>query len=336
MPDIVGIGAVNLDYIVAAPNSKTPAQTLDALGRFDHGSERGITAGEAKALLADLEPLNPVASPGGSALNTIASIASIQAGVSVGYVGICGLEATGGFSFPGWFDSLSINTEHLKLVDGLAGTCVSLTEAGQRSLLTTQGANAGIMAYLAENTEALVDYLSTAKVVLITSFANLGNVHALVSLVRRLRAAAPDVIICCDPGAMWTIEPVPDGVDELLSLANWLLMNEQEFERSGQSDRAPVDTVLVKRPDRVQVIAESTTGTVLEIHHNPKVLSAEEIIDDTGTGDAFAAGLLLALASKDRSTADGIQLGMRLAAEKLRWPGLAGLHNYAAIAKMTG
>lgn len=328
-PDIIGVGAVNLDYIISPP--ATGAVDRSVTDRFDFGSERGITSDQAEALLVDVAPLDPVFSPGGSALNTVASIAAMGTELSLGYVGICGRSAAPGFQFTDWFQTLGINTDHLLMVDELAGTCVSLTEAGERSLLTTPGANANIMTYLDDRADAIVEYLATASVVLITSFANLVDVDPLVGLVRQLRATAPDVLICCDPGAMWTIPPIPAGVPELLSLADWLLVNKQEHQLTGLIEGLGSGTVVVKEPAQVQIITGGRDGRTTDVYRSPRVMAADEIVDDTGTGDAFAAGLILALATPGVTVAEGVQLGMALAAEKLGWPGLGGLGRYAEI-----
>lgn len=328
--NVIGVGAVNLDYIISQPPSK--GVVPPAIERFDFGSERGITNREAEALLAELASLAPVFSPGGSALNTVASLAAMETDLSVGYVGLCGRAAAPGFSFPQWFETLGINTDQLLMVDELAGTCISLTRDGQRSLLTTPGANANIMSYFEDRADALVQYLATASVVLFTSFANLEDVRALVDLVRRLRAASPEVLICCDPGAMWAVPPVPDGVPELLALADWVLVNQQEYELTGLAERKTSATVVVKEPTQVRIITGDPDNRVTEHHRNPLVLTADEIVDDTGTGDAFAAGLIWALATPDATVTEGVQLGMALAVEKLRWPGLGGLHRYRDVA----
>ena len=329
-PDVIGVGAVNLDYIVSPP--ATGVVDRSVFDRFDFGSERGITSQEAETLLADLAPLDPVFSPGGSALNTVASIAAMRSELSVGYVGICGRAAASEFRFSDWFQALGINTDQLRTADALAGTCVSLTEAGERSLLTTQGANAGIMDYLDAEADAIVAYLATASVVLITSFADLANVDPLVDLVRRLRERAPEVLICCDPGAMWSIPPVPDGVPELLAMADLVLVNKQEHQLIGQAQKPASQTVVVKEPERVTIITDLPDRKTTDVYPNPRVLTAAEIVDDTGTGDAFAAGLLWALATQGAAVADGVQLGMALATKKLGWPGLGGLDGYAEIA----
>lgn len=354
-PEVVGIGAVNLDYIVpsSALGAAVDGRGVGLADRFLVGSERSISAVEAAELLEILNPFEPVFSPGGSALNTVASLAAANTGLAVGYVGLCGRvpkggregpspdspspESLGRFSFPVWFDRLGINRDWLRFVDELPGTCVSATTDGQRSLLTTDGANAEIMAYLRAEIDGLVRYLSTARVVLITSFAGLDTIEPLVALVRRLRAEAPGVVVCCDPGAMWSAASAPTGVPELLSLVDWLLVNADEYAmlayRFDLTDRAWPANIVVKHPEAVHVITDRSGAPSTVIHPNQNLIPADRIVDDTGTGDAFAAGLVWALAAPGVPVAAGVELGMRLAVEKLGWPGLAGLDRYASIAQ---
>lgn len=322
MPDIVGIGAVNLDVVVSGEGAGHHLPD-----GFEFGTERAVSAPEMEEVLNRLSSLRPVTGPGGSALNTVATIAAIGTDVTVGYVGISGRSPTPEFSFDGWFSGLAIDREHLATSNEVAGICLSYTEAGQRSMLTTPGANADIMTYLADQTEELIPYLSSAQLILVTSFADRGGIEPLVDLLRTVRAIRPEVMICCDPGAMWSREPIPDGVPELFRLTDWLLVNSREYELHRAAGRIPAGHTVVKHPDRIEVMAGGATIT----HRNRLILSDEEITDDTGSGDAFAAGLLLALVTPELDRADGVTLGMDLAREKLRWPGLAGIDRYPEI-----
>ncbi len=355
-PNIIGIGAVNLDYIIdsraierSASNSVDIDIDIDinvgtpaSFDGFDYGSERSATAEEIAAALLRFEPLNPVLSPGGSSLNTLATIAASGAPVSLGYVGVRGNAPVAGFSFPDWFSSLNIDDRFVAPADDVTGICLSYTDGGQRSMLTTDGANRFIMNHIEDNADELLTYLCGAEVVLVTSFANLTDIAPLVDLIGGLKRSAPDVTICVDPGALWSIGAVPTGIDRLMTLADWVLVNRQEFEAfvGGESDRRGTDRsgdqrVLVKGAERIEIYSgfSSTAGPGRDHRTlpNPNVLAPDDIVDDTGAGDAFAAGFLTSLIVPELDKAEGVDLGFRLAGEKLRWPGLSGMHRYREI-----
>lgn len=334
-PDLIGIGAVNLDYII---DSRQPVESggepSNVLAGFDYGGERAATADEIRTALQALRPLHPVFSPGGSALNTVASIAAANVPVTVGYVGVRGSAPEETFSFPDWFSSLNIDDRFVGEIDDSVGVCISYTDGGQRSMLTTDGANRSIMDHLERHSDELLTYLQQAKVVLVTSFANLTDISPLVSLLQALRDSAPDVQICCDPGALWMVEAAPTGIERLLELSHWLLLNRHEYDRYAKrsgTDAPATGTILVKGADRVDVFAAEGGQIIHRSVPNSEILAPEDVIDDTGAGDAFAAGFLPSLILPSLSQSQGIELGMRLAREKLLWAGLSGMHRYRDI-----
>ncbi len=332
-PEIIGVGAVNLDYIIDSRRvaDRVGADEPVSFDGFTYGGERSATGAEIEAALRRLEPLGPVPSPGGSALNTLATIAASGAPVSLGYVGVRGSEPIDGFSFPEWFASLGIDDRFVAPAEDVTGICVSYTDGGQRSMLTTDGANRRIMDHIADHADELAAYLGGAELVLVTSFANLTDIGPLVDLIRAVTTDSPAVQICVDPGALWSIGDVPAGIDDLLDLADVVLLNRQEH--AVYNDRGPGQTVLVKAAEHVEMYgpASPSDSGAMRRYPNPQVLAADEVVDDTGAGDAFAGGFLPSLVLDDLSVADGVELGFALATEKLRWAGLAGIHRYEEI-----
>lgn len=347
MPDIVGIGAINVDYIVDAKQSTWSAELARALSELVPGSERAVSDKQMEAVLAALEPHHPITSPGGSSLNTLASIAACIAEVTVGMVGIRGRSGSPALSWPTWFQSLGIDERHIAESHLLAGTCISHTSDGNRSLLTSAGANRTVIGYLGENASSILQYLSESKIVLVTSMADIEEVSPLVEILTELKRIDSTIILCFDPGALWAGQQAPIGTSSLLQLCDWVLLNQQEFDSvtdKGSSESALLaatdllassvadsPTIVLKRTDRIETFARHDGTTSHEQFENSTVLSPAEIVDDTGTGDAFAAGLLISLVTTGLDYRDGIELGYLLAREKLRWPGLEGLTNYSEI-----
>lgn len=337
MPDLVGIGAINLDFILdsarlAALSVDTGA---DLEARFEHGTERAATEPEIRDVLRRVAGLDPVVSPGGSALNTV-TVAARSCEVSVGYVGVCGRSPDGRFDFPAWFADIGIDTRHVRHSERTCGLCVSYTLAGKRSLLTWDGANDEIFAYAESRVEELLRYLGAARVVHVTSFAGGRDPAAVAGLLGRLRDAHPSVLISVDPGALWSIADRPPAVEALVELADVLLVNADEF--VSWTDRPPAGTdldaarrffrdrpamtgsLVLKGRNQVRIFERDAAFTVT----NADVLDTAAVLDDTGAGDAFAAGFLSGIGVLGLEVPAAVTLGQRLAREQLQSVGMLG------------
>jgi sugar/nucleoside kinase (ribokinase family) len=345
MPELVGIGSVNVDLIVEA-NAGSAIDLDDprlGLTAADLGAERDIDAERSRVALDYLSGFDPIISPGGSAVNVCAAVAGTGAPIAVGHVGVCGTDGPPGFDFPAWFRQRGIDTTHLEVVGGPPGLCLAINRAAGRTLLTTAGVNEGLGRFLRRRADAIVAHLAAARLVHVTSLAGLDDLAPLIDVLDRLRAGTaglglrPRPRLSCDPGAIWTEPGHPADADEILARTDQLLVNRREFARLGGDDRDPasiferwpsVDLVVVKGADRIDV--HHRGRSTVETHPNPRVLDPHDIVDDTGAGDAFAAGFLLGQLQPDElGEAGGVELGMDLARIKLGFPGLTGADRFA-------
>jgi sugar/nucleoside kinase (ribokinase family) len=346
VPDVVGIGAINLDYIVDT-HSATSLQEGDGGLRpqkFEHGVERRASEDDIRYALSYLSRANPRISPGGAALNVIASIGSTSAPLSVGYVGICGPSLTGEFEFGDWFSVVGIDSSMVGRAEVPAGVCVSYTKAGERSMLTWGGANEGLEDHLSNRYEEILAYLSSARIVHITALASQKEPAVLAKLVTELKQRHPSVAVSVDPGALWSPLDRPPAVSTLLATADVIFANSDEFDLLSRrfpnmSDRDAAAQsfrilptlralLVLKRYDLVKVFFALGDDTVERIYHNGSILDANVIVDDTGAGDAFAAGFLVGQSLPGLEISDGVELGMRLARRKLQYVGTTGAAHY--------
>lgn len=341
MPDLVGVGAINLDFILdsAQVGGLTAGERGVVLARFEHGTERPASEPEILDALERVAALEPVVSPGGSALNTV-TVAARSCGVGVGYVGVCGRSPSERFDFPAWFRRVGVDTRKLWHSEQTCGLCVSYTHGGQRSMLTWDGANDEIFAHLGASLDELLGYCGTARVVHATSFAGGRDPASLARLLRRLRAEHPGVLISVDPGARWSIPGRPPSVDDLVDVADYVFVNAGEFDWwTGRPPRATdVDAasrffrdrprmagfLVLKRHDRVQLFRRDGRGVAERAFANSEVLESSAILDDTGAGDAFAAGFLSGVGLLGLDTAASVFLGQRLARAQLQSVGMLG------------
>lgn len=359
--DVVGVGALNLDYIAGNPvPGPAPARSFtDRLsellglgpggdgGPLEWGVEHQVDSRTIHAVIEAVSSSRPDTMLGGSAFNAIHAIAKTKAGLRLGYVGVAGRVPVIGLSAVQQFNSLGIDTSYVRQdAENLCGICFSYSEDGDRTLLTHAGANARMADYIEQEFDKLAAYLTNARIIHVTSFLDDRSAGALYRLLRAVKQAGRGNVISFDPGHVWTSNLTPE-IEKIVALSDYLLLNNREFgevgHRSlGESDEAVAERVLdrldsadgvviVKRAAGVWSHRREDGRTQSEFYaHTP--LSAEEIEDATGAGDVFAAGLLIVLASHRMQIELGALLGMQLARHKLRYVGNTG---HAQFAKVT-
>jgi len=308
---VVGIGALNLDYLVAGAAPVLPP--------LEWGAEQGVDAATIRAVL-DATEGRP--SLGGSAFNTVYAMAHAGAGLRLGYVGVAGRMPVPGLSALDTLDACGIDRRHVFRDDEhLCGTCVSILRDGDRTLLTHAGANAAFADHLDAGFDGLVSYLARARLVHVTSFLDDRTPGRLLAVLTAVRAASPGTLICVDPGHVWSTRPTTD-IGGILRLADYALVNEREF-RGPAGDA----TVVVKHARGIRWYS----GRELAGVRRQVPLPAAEIVDATGAGDVFAAGLLIELAAGEAGIGPGCELGLLLARHKLRHLGSAGHAGFARL-----
>jgi len=305
--DVVGVGAINLDYLVRGP---APAG--------EWGTEHRADAAAVEALLSRAQAV----ALGGSAFNTLYAIANARTGLRLGFVGVAGRVPVAGLSAVDACDRYEIDR---RLVfaerERLCGVCVSFLSEGERTLLTYAGANEAFADHLASEFDQVVAYLADARLVHVTSFLDDRSAGILRRVLEAVKAISPGTLISFDPGHVWSTEPAPD-VDRIVGLCDFLLVNRREYRE------APRAVVVEKRPEGIRWRGPGGSGS-----RSQTPLSADEIVDATGAGDVFAAGLLIELAKDPGRIGAGCELGMRMARHKLRHLGSAGHADFARLAR---
>ena len=293
--DVVGIGALNVDFLVPA--------VVPALVR-EWGTEQVLDTA--------LIPADGRAALGGSAFNTIHAIAHCHTGLRLGYVGVAGRMPVPELSVPATFDALGIDRRYVFDDEALSGVCVAVMRDGERTLLTHPGANAAFPDHLDRAFDDLVGYLGRARLLHVTSFLDDRSPGRLLALLTAVKAAHPGTRISLDPGHVWATHRTAE-IDGLVRLADILLVNAREAGALAGTGTGAV--VVVKHASGIRVGTRFLTQVPL---------AASQIVDATGAGDVFAAGLLIPLATDPAQVEAGCRLGMRLARHRLRYAAISG------------
>jgi sugar/nucleoside kinase (ribokinase family) len=357
--DVVGVGALNLDYIASVsalagqPRSRSLTSQISELvektgAPLEWGTERSVDDQTIYAAIEAVSSAGPDTSLGGSAFNAIHAIAQAQAGLRLGYVGVAGRVPVIGVSSIQQFEALGVDHRFVLRDDQhLCGICFSFCEADDRTLLTHMGANGYMAEYIDQRFDDIVAYLSSARLIHVTSFLDDRTAGRLLAVLRAVKDASPGTAISFDPGHIWSVDSTLE-IEGLIEISDYLLVNYREFhELGGYKADEPDEEVagrLLRRfsNDRGFVIVKRPTGIWSYRREDGKVVSdfyaqipleVEEVKDATGAGDVFAAGLLIVLTSDRLQVELGSLLGMRLARHKLRYVGSAGHGQFAQVTR---
>jgi len=357
--DVIGVGALNLDYIASAPTlvgqssarsmTERVSELVERIGPpLEWGTERLV---DSQTVYAAIEAVSSVRSEtvlGGSAYNAIHSIAQTRVGLRLGYVGVAGRVPLPGVSFVQQFEALRVDHRFVfEDYDHMCGICFSFSEGGDRTLLTHAGANEYLTGHLSREFARVVEYLARARVVHVTSFLDDVTAGCLLSVLEAVKKVNHRTLICFDPGHVWSAAGMTE-VDGLIRISDYLLVNSREFRELGgqgvdDSDEGVAarllqrfssehGVIVVKRPDGISSYRQDG-GKVFSEFYAQVPLADDEIEDATGAGDVFAAGLLAVLTCDRLQIEMGSLLGMRLAKHKLRYVGSTGHAQFAQVTR---
>ena len=362
--DIIGIGALNIDYIISMPWFPPPSARY-LRQEFEPGKEEWVTN---KNLTQRIDMIGTVEfdyiGPGGSAFNTLRCLAQLNLGLSIGYVGIAGVkederdldlrECAAKHSI----DSTWIYTSKTNP----PGKCISLywPREQSRGLRTAPGADEELASNLSDTAtqDALSNYIANSKWVHLTSFVNQECLSQVVQILRKAKAINQRLIISFDPGSEYCRNPT-DVVKEAIRTSDYLFLNWKEFSQLGNYEEAwqlkggKVDEKEIAfnlfdslhGPKLMVVLKTYYSTRFFQMFRNTIIarrfwqipLLPFSIRDDTGAGDVFAAGFIAsqfipALSFDMRTT---ILFSSRLVKAKLKIVGCDAESEYQKVLDQT-
>ncbi|MDX6719540.1 MAG: hypothetical protein QOJ63_1794 [Solirubrobacteraceae bacterium] len=358
--DIIGFGAVNVDYIVAGP---TDVGYFDDLERGEEHHEEDF-----ELLSHSIENLRHAnrelrVQIGGSALNTMRGLAGLATDLRLGFVSVAG-GSPDDLPSEASLGSLPPSVElMIEWQGGPHGACVSVVQDGARTLMTYNNAQASRSLRDPDRRDRIAAQLAQARVVHVTSIFGEGAPHAVAELMHEVRRRRPDVAFGVDLGHVWARSRASR---EVLALADIVFLNEAELslltptpsntwptqseqERAGwildrlsagatrvivlkKRDNAGRGDDYIGRAGAVMYSRRAPGGEVRRHEVIHEALGPSKIIDSTGAGDVFAAGALAALYSPKIEAEQVLGLGFAAAAHKMQRPGIEGYKNLDLVA----
>ena len=286
--DVCGVGNAIVDVIAPASdeflqkNSITKgAMTL----LFDEG--------QVEKLYATMSAGKMVS--GGSAANTMAGIASL--GGKAAYIGKVSYDTLGSFFIEEINEiGVAFNTEPLEDGPSTARCLINVTPDGQRSMCTYLG-----FSPLMSETDLDEAKIGASKIVFLEGYlfdreeAKLAFVKAaeFAKKYNRLTALTLSDIFCVERHKESFRNLVKNHIDILFANENEILAlyDTDDFEVALQYARGDCEMVCLTRSEHGSVLARGD-----ELVRVPAI-PIEKVVDTTGAGDLYAAGVLYGVAS---------------------------------------
>lgn len=357
--DIIGIGALNIDYIKAMPWSLSPSHRLHTLrqdfepGREEWVSNDNITQRIRKIGTTEFDYMGP----GGSAFNTIRCIAQMNLGLRLGYIGIAGAPSKE-CDLQAHIAKNAIDSTYIFNSTNPAGKCISLYWPRERTrgLRTSPGVDRELEIKLADPhlREEIAHYIARARWVHLTSFIDQEVLTQVTQILKSAKRENPTLLISFDPGSEYCRNPTPQ-VKDAISLSDYLFINWNEFCQLGGYEEARevkrgrtaekeiafdisnmflfTGSMVVMKSYRSIRFFRLFQNRITSRHYRQVPLLPPFIVDDTGAGDIFTAGfiaahLVPALSFDVRTT---MLICTRLVKAKLGFTGCDGETVYAKI-----
>ncbi len=348
--DLIGLGALNYDAV--APTSKYPGDKAPDGEGMEEGRDVIQTDLDAQNELYETKGGHWRFGwrHGGSAFNTSALLAEANLGLRLGFLGMSEAPHEDWPIEQTHHDFLTRRgVDHLRLQDPCAEVDITEVSSGEyggwcltypttlhdntvRFMSTWPGANAELGLCIYKNFWELLQLLRSASWIHLSSVYDLHTAEAVADLITALTRTNSDTKISFDPGTKWAEGgQFHEACSKILDCANLVFATRDEIQLLadaygndpvGPPDNLPSSVLRRMSPRGALIVLKQRGWTqIYRIGESEptevrgKGLQPNE--DDTGAGDAFAAGYLAGVLA-DCKAEYGADLGMRLAALKIK------------------
>lgn len=350
--DVIGIGAINFDYMFYCKKLQYKNRPLPEAGQEYLVTPIEVIYDEISTLIYTTKHDIQIC---GSSYFAIKTIAAISPAIKTAYVGVCGKptdkELKAGFAnnIEDEFQHLH-NKEWLFFVDDPPGIALVRLYKGTRSWIDINaGANNKLVNYIKKReatrkengtANAFLEYLLRARWIHISSLADFSQFEYIISRVGNAKKINPNIRVSIDPGYEYT-KKYRLNLTDAFTIADFVFLNNNEVSNLiGNDDLSLKDkynhlaTIFNKKnPSNTQVIiikGKAKHILINFINGKPfsrtfwhKKLSVVNIHNDTGSGDAFAGGFIAGMLSNNLLTHQPapIMLGAVVAASRMKAKG---------------
>ena len=209
---------------------------------------------------------------GGAAGNTAAW--SSKLGLDVGFIGAVGDDWIGEEHIKE-AKEFDLNTEGIKKVEKHSGLATILSSGQDKRMIKYTGANA--------EKEVKEEYIKRAKHVHMTS-NSIEDIKKVLKITKNC-----EITVSLDPSGI----DIPKNIEKQI---DYLIMNENESLRLKESEPDEnVNKIISKFKSSNTIIMLNEGGALLDLKGEEKMKVSSydvEVVDTTGAGDSFVAGLL--------------------------------------------
>jgi len=323
--DVLGIGNAIMDIIAPVPNDFLSAQNIERGSMTLIDETRALSLNKSLKQESELREI-----AGGSAANTMVGIAEL--GVRAAYVGKIGNDGVGKRLAQGYRDA-GVNFETKPTGSGTASArcMIAVTHDGERSMSTFLGANADF-----GKGDISKAQIARAKMIYLEGylFDSDAQKAAFVKAAEMAQTTGGQVALTLSDS--FCVGRHRDSFRQLAeNQTDVLFANEDELRALYETDRldTALDALNGLRP--VVCVTRGAKGSVIQTKDQRHLIPAapiKEIIDTTGAGDQYAAGVLAGRAM-GMEWADAGYLGSLAASEVIQHYGArpeTPIHDIAA------
>lgn len=333
---VLCLGALNVDELWM---ETVPRALIELLAfhkvKYSSYAEVVIPDGIVDKLSLEL-PSPVVAQLGGSAFNVVRMLSELVPNQRLGFIGVAGQTADGGHAHIAFMEDHRIDTRLVGASKRPPGRSIAFTADGDRTLLTSIGANCELKQYLIKYQAELPQYIASFGSIHVTAVHDDTVPPTLAAMLRGALDINPNLNVSLALRHHWAVEAAPIA-EPIIAEANILHLTAREFAALGGRLPSEPDSKVVSRV--MQLMHEGPRYVVVRRHDSAsiyyedplseriistvpiEVLPTEEVVDATGAGDAFTAGFLAMQTSPFLRAVSGAKIGTALARAKVRMVG---------------